>query len=100
MHCAARVRSSGGWIEAAVIVEMLDDAGYDRAWARCIHALAQLPRHAVQVLGVNMTNAEDGPAAEPAYWDKSFGRKSPAFDYVDRGAPMVTPKTRVPLLFR
>eukprot|EP00959_Pyramimonas_sp_CCMP1952_P403099 8446017-Pyramimonas_sp.AAC.1 len=88
-HSAAHVRSSGGWAEAPVIAKLPDDVGYDRVWARFMHAF-----------GVNMTSADECSTAEPEIWGESFWRKPPDVDDVDGNAPTVTPMARVPLMFR
>eukprot|EP00959_Pyramimonas_sp_CCMP1952_P404547 8478560-Pyramimonas_sp.AAC.1 len=51
---------------------MLTDAGYDRPWARFMHAIATLPPQDVQMLGVEMNAAREGPASRPMDWDSSF----------------------------
>eukprot|EP00959_Pyramimonas_sp_CCMP1952_P117559 2457674-Pyramimonas_sp.AAC.1 len=51
---------------------MLIDAGYDRLWARFMHAVATPPPQDVQMLGVEMNAAREGPTCSPMDWDLSF----------------------------
>eukprot|EP00959_Pyramimonas_sp_CCMP1952_P250210 5229991-Pyramimonas_sp.AAC.1 len=61
-----------------------------------MHALAQLPSSAIQVLGVDVSSADAGPTAEPDDWGGSFGRGPTEGNYGDGGVPAVAPMARVP----
>eukprot|EP00959_Pyramimonas_sp_CCMP1952_P165744 3464224-Pyramimonas_sp.AAC.1 len=51
---------------------MLTNVGYDRPWARLMHAISVLDPEDVQMLGVEMDAADTGPTFCPMDWDASF----------------------------
>ena len=51
--------NSGAWLDIMEIANAVADAGHDRAWARVVHALANMPRNTVQVFGVEITDARE-----------------------------------------
>eukprot|EP00959_Pyramimonas_sp_CCMP1952_P186758 3905325-Pyramimonas_sp.AAC.1 len=51
---------------------MLIDACCDRPWARFMHAVATLSPREVQMLGVEIYAAHEGPTSRPMDWGSSF----------------------------
>eukprot|EP00959_Pyramimonas_sp_CCMP1952_P052045 1087902-Pyramimonas_sp.AAC.1 len=51
----------------------MTDVGFDRPWARFMRAISVLDPQDVQMLGVEMDTADDGPTSRrPIDWDASF----------------------------
>ena len=82
--------NSGAWLDIMELVNAVAAAGFDRARARVTRALANLPRNAVPILGVEVTATREAPPGpEEArrrprksrpLWDLSFGEAALAGD--------------------
>ncbi|CAK0822682.1 unnamed protein product, partial [Prorocentrum cordatum] len=71
-HSTAHVLSSGEWVDVDVLIRTLKHVGYDRAWSRFLHARSMLDSKDIQILGVEMDAAAEGPTSRPMDWDDSF----------------------------
>ena len=99
---------SGGWLEIIKLTAALDQAGFDRVWARGMRALAMQKPGWIRILGVAITGElfqakpelDDPERLEatrrPPLWTSSFGDKVP--DYVEGEA--INPLSIGPLIIR